>query len=119
MVEAGALPETFFTVWSNVFQRGRAQTGETILVHGGTSGIGTTAILLGKAMGLAVIVTAGNTEKIRRAAEIGADHAIDYNACDFVEEVKRITQGRGVDLVLDMVGGDYLPRNLACLADEG
>ena len=119
MVEAAALPETMFTVWSNVFQRGRAVPGETILVHGGTSGIGTTAILLGKALGLAVIVTAGSADKCRRALEIGAAHAIDYRASDFVEEVKRITGKRGVDLVLDMVGGDYVPRNLACLAEEG
>ena len=118
-VEAAALPETMFTVWSNVFQRGRAVAGETILVHGGTSGIGTTAILLGRALGLEVIVTAGSEAKCGRALEIGAGHAIDYRASDFVEEVKRITAGRGVDLVLDMVGGDYVPRNLACLAEDG
>ena len=119
IVEAAALPETFFTVWSNVFQRGRAAAGETILVHGGTSGIGTTAILLGKAFGLTVVVTAGNAEKCRRAREIGADHAIDYRAEDFVEAVRRIAGGRGVDLVLDMVGGDYVARNLACLVEDG
>jgi putative PIG3 family NAD(P)H quinone oxidoreductase len=119
MVEAAALPETFFTVWSNLFQRGGAKVGDSVLVHGGTSGIGTTAILLGKAFGLTVIVTAGSAEKCARALEIGAAHAIDYKAQDFVEEVKRATGGRGVAVVLDMVGGDYVPRNLACLAEEG
>jgi putative PIG3 family NAD(P)H quinone oxidoreductase len=119
MVEAAALPETFFTVWSNLFQRGGARVGDTVLVHGGTSGIGTTAILLGKVFGLEVIVTAGSPDKCVRAVQIGAAHAIDYKAQDFVEEVKRVTGGRGVAVVLDMVGGDYLPRNLACLAEEG
>jgi NADPH2:quinone reductase len=119
MVEAAALPETFFTVWSNLFQRGAAREGDTVLVHGGTSGIGTTAILLGKAFGLDVIVTAGSAGKCARALEIGAAHAIDYKSKDFVAEVKRITEGRGVAVVLDMVGGDYVPRNLACLAEEG
>jgi putative PIG3 family NAD(P)H quinone oxidoreductase len=119
MVEAAALPETFFTVWTNLFQRGGAKAGDTVLVHGGTSGIGTAAILLGKVFGLAVIVTAGSPEKCARAAEIGAAHAIDYRAQDFVAEVKRLTDGRGVAVVLDMVGGDYVPRNLACLAEEG
>ena len=119
MVEAAALPETFFTVWANLFRLGGAREGDTVLVHGGTSGIGTTAILLGKAFGLTVIVTAGSAEKCARALEIGAAHAIDYKAQDFVAEVKRITGGRGVAAVLDMVGGDYFPRNLACLAEEG
>jgi NADPH2:quinone reductase len=119
MVEAAALPETFFTVWSNLFQRGQARRGETVLVHGGTSGIGTTAILLGKVMGLTVIVTAGSRQKCERALEIGAAHAIDYNERDFVEAVKKITDGKGVQLVLDMIGGDYLARNLRCLAEEG
>ncbi len=119
MVEAAALPETFFTVWSNLFQRGGAKAGDTVLVHGGTSGIGTTAILLGKAFGLTVIVTAGSADKCARALEIGAAHAIDYKAQDFVEAVGRLTDGAGVAVVLDMVGGDYVPRNLACLADEG
>jgi putative PIG3 family NAD(P)H quinone oxidoreductase len=119
MVEAAALPETFFTVWTNLFQRGCAKAGDTILVHGGTSGIGTTAILLGKVFGLTVIVTAGSPEKCARALEIGAAHAIDYKAQDFVEAVKEITEGKGVAVVLDMVGGDYVPRNLACLAEEG
>jgi putative PIG3 family NAD(P)H quinone oxidoreductase len=119
MVEAAAIPETFFTVWSNLFQRGGARTGDTVLVHGGTSGIGTTAILLGRAIGLRVIVTAGTEEKCRRALEIGAAHAVDYQEHDFVEEVKAITGGAGVQVVLDMIGGDYLPRNLACLAEDG
>ncbi len=117
--EAAAIPETLFTVWSNVFQRGYARDGETLLVHGGTSGIGTTAILLGKLFGLTVIVTAGSDEKCAWALEIGAGHAINYRTTDFAEEVKRITGGRGVEIVLDMIGGDYFPRNLACLADDG
>lgn len=119
IVEAAALPETFFTVWTNLFQRGGAKAGDTVLVHGGTSGIGTTAILLGKVFGLTVIITAGSADKCARALEIGAAHAIDYRAQDFVAEVKRITGGAGVAAVLDMVGGDYLPRNLACLGEEG
>jgi putative PIG3 family NAD(P)H quinone oxidoreductase len=119
MVEAAALPETFFTVWTNLFGRGGAQAGDTILVHGGTSGIGTTAILLGRLFGLTVIVTCGGSEKCARALEIGAAYAVNYRAQDFVEEVKRLTGGRGVDIVLDMIGGDYLPRNLLCLAEEG
>jgi putative PIG3 family NAD(P)H quinone oxidoreductase len=119
MAEAAALPETFFTVWTNLFGRGGAKAGDSVLVHGGTSGIGTTAILLGKLFGLEVIVTAGSADKCARALDVGAAHAIDYRARDFVEEVKRITAGRGVDIVLDMVGGDYLPRNLLCLAEEG
>jgi putative PIG3 family NAD(P)H quinone oxidoreductase len=119
MVEAAALPETFFTVWTNLFQRGGAKPGDTVLVHGGTSGIGTTAILLGRVFGLTVIVTAGSADKCARALEIGAVHAIDYKSQDFVEAVKRITGGAGVAVVLDMVGGDYVPRNLKCLAEEG
>jgi NADPH:quinone reductase-like Zn-dependent oxidoreductase len=119
MIEAAALPETFFTVWTNLFQRGGVGPGDTVLVHGGTSGIGTTAILLGKVFGLEVVVTAGSAEKCARALEIGAAHAIDYKAQDFVAEVKRITGGAGVAAILDMVGGDYVPRNLACLAQEG
>jgi putative PIG3 family NAD(P)H quinone oxidoreductase len=119
IVEGAALPETFFTVWTNLFGRGGAKAGDTVLVHGGTSGIGTTATLLGKLFGLKVIVTCGSAGKCARALEIGAPHAIDYSAQDFVEEVKRLTGGRGVDVVLDMVGGDYLPRNLLCLAEEG
>ena len=118
MIEAAALPETVFTVWSNLFQRGGAAEGDTVLVHGGTSGIGTTAILLGTAFGLTVLVTAGSDEKCARALEIGAAHAINYKIQDFVEAVKQVAPG-GVQVVLDMVGGDYVPRNLACLAEEG
>ena len=117
--EAAALPETLFTVWHNVFERGWAMEGETLLVHGGTSGIGTMAILLGKLFGLTVIVTCGSAEKCSRARQIGADHAIDYKAQDFVAEVERITNGAGVNLVLDMISGDYVPRNLKCLAQDG
>ncbi len=117
--DAAGLPETWFTVWSNVMDRGHARPGETMLVHGGTSGIGVTAIQLGTALGLTVIVTAGNADKCAAALRLGAAHAIDYNAQDFVAEVARLTDRRGVDLVLDMVGGDYVPRNLQCLADEG
>jgi putative PIG3 family NAD(P)H quinone oxidoreductase len=119
MAEAAALPETLFTVWHNVFERGWATEGETILVHGGTSGIGTMAILLGKLFGLTVIVTCGSADKCARALEIGAAHAIDYKTRDFVAEVARITGGKGVNLVLDMVSGDYVPRNLKCLAEDG
>ncbi|MFC4293958.1 NAD(P)H-quinone oxidoreductase [Novosphingobium tardum] len=119
MAEAAALPETLFTVWHNVFQRGMAREGETILVHGGTSGIGSMAAMLGKAFGITVIVTAGGAEKVAAALEIGAAHAIDYKAQDFVEEVARITAGKGVAMVLDMVAGDYVARNLKCLADDG
>jgi putative PIG3 family NAD(P)H quinone oxidoreductase len=117
--DAAGLPETWFTVWSNVAMRGRAAAGETMLVHGGTSGIGVTAIQAAKVIGMTVIVTAGSPEKCAAALRLGADHAIDYKAQDFVAEVAAITGKRGVDLVLDMVGGDYVPRNLACLADEG
>ena len=119
LAEAAALPETLFTVWHNVFERGWACDGETILVHGGTSGIGSMAILLGKLFGLTVVVTCGGADKCARALEIGADHAIDYKASDFVAEVAAITGGRGVNLVLDMVAGDYVPRNLKCLAEDG
>jgi NADPH2:quinone reductase len=119
LTQAAALPETLFTVWHNVFERGWACDGERILVHGGTSGIGTMAIMLGKAFGLEVIVTCGGPDKCAKALEIGADHAIDYRAQDFVEEVKRYTQGEGVHLVLDMVAGPYVARNLQCLADDG
>ena len=119
LAEAAALPETLFTVWHNVFERGWAKEGETLLVHGGTSGIGSMAIMLGKHFGLTVIVTCGGSDKCAEALKIGADHAIDYKAADFVEEVARITGGKGVDLVLDMVAGDYVMRNLKCLADDG
>jgi len=117
--QAAALPETLFTVWHNVFERGWASAGETILVHGGTSGIGSMAIMLGKLFGLMVIVTCGGADKCAAALAIGADHAIDYKAQDFVAEVDRLTQGQGVNLVLDMVSGDYVPRNLKCLAMDG
>ena len=119
MAEAAALPETLFTVWHNLFQRGYARDGETVLVHGGTSGIGTMAIKLGRLFDLKVIVTCGSDEKCAAALEIGAHHAINYKAHDFVEEVQRLTDGKGVEIVLDMVGGSYLPRNMACLADDG
>lgn len=119
MVEAAAIPETLFTVWSNLFERAYAIEGDTVLVHGGTSGIGTMAILLGTLFDLTVIVTCGSDDKCARALEIGAAHAINYRTADFVEEVKRITDGRGCQAVLDMVGGDYVPRNLQCLAPDG
>ncbi len=119
MVEAAAMPETLFTVWTNLFERAYAVEGDAVLVHGGTSGIGTMAIALGLLFGLTVIVTCGSAEKCARALEIGASHAIDYKAQDFVAEVARITGGKGCAAVLDMVGGDYVPRNLQCLADDG
>jgi NADPH2:quinone reductase len=119
LAEAAAMPETLFTVWHNVFERGWARDGETILVHGGTSGIGTMAIALGTLFGLRTIVTCGSDAKCSRALELGASHAINYNSSDFVEEVGRITGGKGVELVLDMVAGDYVPRNLKCLAEDG
>jgi NADPH:quinone reductase len=117
--QAAALPETLFTVWHNVFERGWAKEGETILVHGGTSGIGSMAIMLGKLFGLTVLVTCGGADKCAAALRIGADHAIDYMAGDFVEEVLRITGGKGVEIVLDMVAGDYVARNMKCLAEDG
>ncbi len=119
MVEAAALPETLFTVWTNLFERAYAAEGDTVLVHGGTSGIGTMAIALGRLFGLAVIVTCGSDEKCAKALEIGAAFAINYKTADFVAEVARITGGKGCAAVLDMVGGDYLPRNLQCLAEDG
>ena len=119
LTEAAAMPETLFTVWVNLFERGFAADGETVLVHGGTSGIGTMAIALGKLFGLKVIVTCGSDSKCVAALKIGAAAAINYQTQDFVEEVKTLTGGAGVAVVLDMVGGDYLPRNLAALADEG
>ena len=119
MIEAAGLPETFFTVWTNVFERGALKAGETLLVHGGTSGIGTTAIMLGKAFGATVFVTAGNAEKCAACLKLGADLAIDYRAQDFVADVKTATGGRGVDVILDMVGGDYVARNYAAAARDG
>jgi NADPH:quinone reductase-like Zn-dependent oxidoreductase len=118
-VEAAAIPETLFTVWSNLFERGFAADGDTVLVHGGTSGIGTMAIKLARLFGLTIIVTAGSDEKCAAARGLGADHAINYKTQDFVEAVKQITAGKGVAAVLDMVGGDYVPRNLKCLAEDG
>jgi len=119
LAEAAALPETLFTVWHNVFERGWAKPGETLLVHGGTSGIGSMAIKLGKLFGLTVIVTCGSAAKCDAARALGADHAIPYRTQDFVEAVRAITDGQGVNLVLDMVAGSYTQRNLTCLADDG
>lgn len=118
-VDAASLPETFFTVWSNVFDRGRLQAGETFLVQGGTSGIGVTAIQLARAFGAVVIATAGSDEKCAACLALGAHHAINYRSQDFVAEAKRITQGRGVDVVLDMVAGSYVAREVDCLAEDG
>ncbi len=119
MTEAAAMPETLFTVWVNLFERGFAADGDAVLVHGGTSGIGTMAIALGNLFGLTVIVTCGSDEKCAAALGLGAAAAINYNRQDFVEEAKKLTSGRGVSVVLDMVGGDYLPRNLAALVEDG
>ena len=119
MVEAAAMPETLFTVWTNLFERAYATEGDIVLVHGGTSGIGTMAIALGTLFGLKTIVTCGSEDKCDAARKLGAAHAIDYSRQDFVEEVLKITDGQGVAAVLDMVGGDYVPRNIACLAEEG
>ena len=118
-IEAASLPETFFTVWSNVFDRGRLQAGEFLLVQGGSSGIGVTAIQLARAWGATVIVTAGSDEKCAACIELGASHAINYKTQDFVAEVQRITNGRGADVVLDMVAGDYVAREVECLAEDG
>ena len=118
-VEAAAMPETLFTVWVNLFERGFAADGDWVLVHGGTSGIGTMAIALGALFGLKTIVTCGSEEKCARALALGAAAAINYREQDFVEEVHRVTDRDGVNVIIDMVGGDYLPRNLACLAEEG
>jgi putative PIG3 family NAD(P)H quinone oxidoreductase len=119
LVEAAAMPETLFTVWINLFERAWVAEGDSVLVHGGTSGIGTMAIKLAKLFGLTIIVTAGSDEKCAKATALGADHAINYRTQDFVEEVKAITAGKGVTAALDMVGGDYVPRNLKCLAEDG
>lgn len=119
LAEAAAIPETLFTVWHNVFERGWAKEGETLLVHGGTSGIGTMATMLGKAFGLTVITTCGDEEKCAASRRFGADLSINYRAADFVEEVQRFTGGKGVEVVLDMVSGEYVPRNLKCLAMDG
>jgi putative PIG3 family NAD(P)H quinone oxidoreductase len=119
LTEAAAMPETLFTVWINLFERGFAAEGDTVLVHGGTSGIGTMAIKLGSLFGLEVVVTCGSDEKCAAAIELGAAHAINYSTTDFVDAVQRWTESEGVAVVLDMVGGDYLHRNLQCLADDG
>ena len=118
-VEAASLPETFFTVWSNVFDRGGLQSGDTLLVQGGGSGIGVTAIQLARAFGATVLVTAGSDEKCAVCLSLGAQHAINYRSQDFGAEVLRITEGRGVDVVLDMVAGDYVAREVACMAEDG
>jgi NADPH:quinone reductase len=119
MAQAAALPETLFTVWHNIFERGYVRDGETILVHGGTSGIGTMAIKLCRLFGVKIIVTCGSADKCTAAIGVGANHAINYNDSDFVAETLRITDGTGVHMVLDMVAGDYVPRNLQCLSDDG
>ena len=118
-IEAASLPETFFTVWSNVFDRGRLQPGETLLVQGGSSGIGVTAIQMAKALGAGVIVTAGSDDKVAACVALGADVGINYRTQDFVAEVKAATDGKGADVVLDMVAGDYVAREIQCLADDG
>jgi NADPH2:quinone reductase len=118
-VEAASLPETFFTVWSNVFDRGHLKAAETLLVQGGSSGIGVTAIQMAKAMGATVIVTAGSDSKCEACIALGAEHAINYRTHDFQHEVMRLTQDRGVDVVLDMVAGDYVVKEVQCLAEDG
>ncbi|MBU0827578.1 MAG: NAD(P)H-quinone oxidoreductase [Gammaproteobacteria bacterium] len=118
-IEAASLPETFFTVWSNVFDRGHLQAGESLMVQGGASGIGVTAIQLARAFGATVIATAGSDEKCAACLTLGAHHAINYKSQDFVAEAKRITDGKGVDVVLDMVAGDYVAREVECVAEDG
>jgi len=118
-VEAATLHETFFTVWSNVFERGRLQQGETLLIQGGSSGIGVTAIQLGRALGATVIATAGSDDKCEACLKLGAHHAINYKTADFAEEAKRLTGGNGVDVILDMVAGGYVAREIDCLAEDG
>ena len=118
-IEAAGLPETYFTVWSNVFDRGQLSAGESLLVHGGASGIGTTAIQLAKALGATVYATAGSDERVEAIKQFGLDHGINYRSQDFEEEIKKLTGGRGVDVILDMVAGDYVERNIRCLADDG
>jgi NADPH:quinone reductase len=118
-IDAASLPETFFTVWSNVFDRVKLQPGETLLVQGGTSGIGVTAIQMAKALGAKVIATAGSDEKCQACVKLGADHAINYKTQDFVAEVKTLTDGAGVNVVLDMVAGSYVAREVECLAEDG
>lgn len=118
-VQAASLPETFFTVWSNVFDRGRLQPGETLLIHGGTSGIGVTAIQLAKAFGATVMATAGSDAKCAACLALGADHAINYRTQDFSAVAKELTGGQGVNVILDMVAGDYVAREVECLAEDG
>ena len=118
-IEAASLPETFFTVWSNVFERAYLAKGETLLIQGGSSGIGVTAIQIAKALGSTVIVTAGSDEKCAACLALGADHAINYKATDFVEEVKKLTNGKGVNVILDMVAGSYVAREVECMAEDG
>lgn len=118
-IEAASLPETFFTVWSNVFDRGRLAAGETLLVQGGTSGIGVTAIQMAKALGAKVIATAGSDEKCRACLDLGADHAVNYRKADFAAEAKSLTGGAGVNVILDMVAGDYVAREIEALAEDG
>ena len=118
-IEAASLPETFFTVWSNVFDRGRLLAGESLLIQGGSSGIGVTAIQMAKAMGAQVLVTAGSDEKCAACLALGADHAINYKTHDFQAEVKRLTHGRGVDVILDMVAGAYVAKEIECLSEDG
>jgi NADPH2:quinone reductase len=119
MAEAASLPETFFTVWSNVFTRGQLRAGETLLVQGGSSGIGVAAIQMAKALGAKVVVTAGSDAKCAACLKLGADHAINYRTQDFVQEIRTLTAGHGVDVILDMVAGDYVARELECLAEDG
>ena len=118
-IEAASLPETFFTVWSNVFERAYLAKGETLLIHGGSSGIGVTAIQIAKALGATVIVTAGSDEKCAACLALGADHAINYKVTDFSEEVQKITAGKGVNVILDMVAGSYVAREIECMAEDG
>ena len=118
-IQAAAIPETFFTVWTNVFQRGKLKYSESILIHGGTSGIGTTAIQLARAFGARVLTTAGSDEKCEAAKKLGAEHAFNYRTTDWAAAAKKVTDGRGVDVILDIVGGDYIPRNIDLLAVEG
>jgi NADPH2:quinone reductase len=118
-LQAASLPETFFTVWSNVFERARLVKGETLLIQGGSSGIGVTAIQLAKALGATVLVTAGSDDKCAACLALGADHAINYKASDFAEEVKKLTNGQGVNVILDMVAGSYVAREIECLAEDG
>ncbi|WP_144640102.1 NAD(P)H-quinone oxidoreductase [Bordetella genomosp. 13] len=119
LIEAAGLPETYFTVWSNVFDRGQLADGEALLVHGGASGIGTTAIQIARAMGNPVYATVGSDDRVRAVEELGATKGINYKTQDFVQEVLEATNGAGVNVVLDMVAGDYIPRNVKCLADDG